>query len=159
MIGSFPTTATAGSSKLKVLRRLTLRMEFPRSSVGDFNWLSEAILTIRSPVFCEFVLELTGPAYLYDCSDSIYGCWACWRGWKGVDKFLEERFARRGDFKIVIKTDKLEKPLDFKRHVEVAFPLLAQSECIHFDVPPTRPSDDCMFSLLPSPCSLILSTR
>lgn len=112
----------------KVLRRLTLHVTFPQVFFPDTDTLLETLSTITSPDFCEFVLELD--KYL---SDSDVPNPRHWRHWEKIDEFLEERFAERGDFRLVVRTRPLSNHEIFQTHVKEGFPLLTRRGCFFFE--------------------------
>lgn len=134
-LANFPSDVHVDSSKLTALRRLTLRMAFPHVNFRVQDSLSVAISTITSPVFREFVLEFTGSPH-YNCL-TTRNCGVGWSGcdWDKIDKPLEEQFAGLGDFRMVIRTEKLQDPKHFQGHAETAFRLLASRGCIWFETP------------------------
>ena len=87
--------------------------------------LLQALQTIKSPVFCEFTLELGKHSSSF---------WGDWGHWEEIDKFLEDRFSPYGDFRFVIKvSDKLCDMEVIQSRARVTFPLLAGRDCIHFE--------------------------
>ena len=123
-------------TELTVLRRLTLRMVFTRMSSLAFTFLP--ILTVSSPVFCEFVLELGGRPF--PLSGPSWG----YRGrWEEIDGFLEQRFARHGGFKFIIRTSKVHDWETFQAHGKEAFPLLESRGCIRFQMSSTSAEKSC----------------
>ena len=56
-----------------------------------------------------------------------------WGHWAEVDEFLHERFAKHGDFRLIIKTGSRYALDAFQRHAKEGFPLLASKGCIHFE--------------------------
>jgi hypothetical protein len=115
-------------AELTVLRRLTFRMAF--SQVSNFRWdlLLRVLSTIVSPIFYEFVLELREPPSIFGRALSEH-----WERWKDIDALLEERFAEHGDFRFVVRTDKLHDRATFQRRVKKSLPFLARRECVHFE--------------------------
>ena len=90
--------------------------------------LIRPLLTIASPIFCEFVLELSElPPHFY-WSSFVY-----WDNWDVIDELLDERFADRKDFKLIVRTSKLHDQETFQRHAKETFSLLAGRGCIHFE--------------------------
>lgn len=74
------------------------------------------------------MLELGNPAYLFNGSSSED------RGhWGEADKFLEEKFSKRGDFKVVIRTSGRYDPSIFRTYAKEEFPLMTSRGCIHFE--------------------------
>jgi len=114
-------------TQLTVLRRLTFRMALPLVPIFERDPFPGVISTITSPAFCELVLELGGVPSHFDGSPSEH-----WGHWEEIEKVLEEQFARRGGFRLVIRTGKLRGWESFKRHGRETFPLLAAMGCIHF---------------------------
>ena len=113
---------------MAVLRRLTLLAGF-LSGRPDLDHSSLVTLsTIVSPVFCELVLVLNGsPAEIQSMGAS--GLWG------DFDKFFEERFARHGDFRLIILISRYHSEGwgDLQREVERDFPLLADRGCIYLE--------------------------
>jgi hypothetical protein len=112
---------------INVLRRLTFRMWFSYTSTFRSELLLGVLSTITSPPFCELVLELGGHPRLGKPPSGYQD------PWEEIDKYLEERFTDRGDFKILIKKDGLYGRKSFQRHVKESFPLLARRGCIEFE--------------------------
>ena len=109
---------------ITALRQLTFRVVFTTASdVFAFNVLP--ILTITSPVFRELVLEL-GRLLFY-----FYAMY--WGYWGEIDKFLDERYAKNGNFRLIIRTGNLDAPSAFQTSAKEGFPLLASRGCIHFE--------------------------
>ena len=113
---------------IMALRRFTLRTSISQMPFVP-DPLLEALPTIMSPVFCEFTLEMgilpsnfNRPALEH------------WGYWGGIDQFLEERFARHGGFKFIIRTGRLYDREIFQRHARETFPLLAGRGCIYFEI-------------------------
>ena len=109
------------------LCRLTIRVLFTR--VADVTSGSFPISTITSPFFSEFVLELGGLSSHPDGLSPEY-----WGRWESIDRFLNERFAKHGHFKLIIRTGECHDPETFQRHAKETFPLLASVGCIRFEV-------------------------
>jgi hypothetical protein len=107
--------------ELTVLRRLTLRMTFTQVSTFIPNTLQTA-LAITPPLFRKLVLEIDG----LPCPSEHWGHWG------GTDYFLERRFAKHGDFRLIVRTSVLDDPETFQEHVKGAFPLLTRRGCVHF---------------------------
>jgi hypothetical protein len=57
-----------------------------------------------------------------------------WGGWKKVDRFLEERFASRGEFSFIIRTSKVDDRESFERQAKEVFPLLVERGCARFEI-------------------------
>jgi hypothetical protein len=85
------------------------------------------ILTISSPVFSEFVLEL---GIL-----SAFPSWEHQDYWEGIDGFLEQRYAKHGGFKLIIRQCESHFWDTLQTDVKEAFPLLESRGCIRFDIP------------------------
>jgi hypothetical protein len=117
-------------TKLKVLRRLTIRVMFTR--VSDITFGTLPIASITSPVFSEFVLELGGLSSHPGGLPPEY-----WGRWERIDGFFKGRFANHGEFKLVIRTGELHNPETFQRHAKVIFPSLASGGCLHFEMTPS----------------------
>lgn len=115
-------------TQLTLLRVLTFRVVLPQGSILRHGPLLRAVSTIASPVFRELVLELGGLPSHTNRSPSNY-----WGQWAETDRFLEERYAGCGDFKLVLRTGKLRDRETFQAHTEETFPLLAKRGCIHFE--------------------------
>ena len=132
---NFPPTGHHELENLKftqntVLRRFILRMSFRQVSTFALEMLPRVISTITSPAFCEFVLELTrvpSPSYW---ETSIY-----WGHWERIDRFLENQFSERGDFRLVIRTGELGyQETSFQARAKETFSLLASRGCIFFEI-------------------------
>lgn len=82
-------------TKAVVLRRLTLRMPFDRVINTEPEVLFTILTTIRSPVFREFVLELTTLPAEYRGMEH-------WGHWMRVGRFFWKQLARNR--KITIKS-------------------------------------------------------
>jgi hypothetical protein len=96
----------------------------------DRDLLLEALSTIiASPAFREFTLELYGYSSYFCRQHSME-----WGRWKKVDKFLEERFASRGDFSFVIQTGRVDDRETFQRQAREVFPLLVERGCARFEM-------------------------
>ncbi|KAF9781828.1 hypothetical protein BJ322DRAFT_1078640 [Thelephora terrestris] len=109
-------------TRIEGLRRLAIRPVLHTAS----QFLP--ILTITSTVFCELVLALG--RYRYPIDGTLWGHWT------EIDKFLYERFAQHGPFRVVVKAGNLSVLGTFRRHADEAFPLLASRGYIHFEVCP-----------------------
>jgi hypothetical protein len=107
---------------INVLRRLTFRMWFGYMCAYKSDLLLGVLSTIKSPAFCELVLELGG--YLDEPS------WVYKDHWKEIERYLEERFSDRRDFKIIIRKGGGWRGGGFRRHAREIFPLLARRGCI-----------------------------
>ena len=112
--------------EITALRRLTLRTASTPASGLAFGFLP--ISTITSPVFRELVLELDGLSSRFDGPSPAY-----WGRWEEIDRLVEQRFAKHGDFRLVIRTGELSDQETFQRHTKENFPLLAGRGCIHFE--------------------------
>ena len=107
-----------------MLRRLILPMAFLQLFILDQDVLREALSTITSPAFCEFVLEVGGlTTYLSEH----------WDKWKETDKFLDERFAKLDNFRLIIRTSEHYHKGTFQMHAKEKFPLLAGKGRIRFE--------------------------
>jgi len=112
----------------RVLRRLTFRLAFPHMSVLPFKLAFGALSTIRSPDFCEFVLELGKvPSRLILPSSEYWGYWG------KVDRFFEEWWTKHQDFRLVIRTGKLYDRETFETHAKETFPLSARRGFVRFE--------------------------
>ena len=131
-LANFLPTGTSRLGYLKLtgmttLHRLTCRAPF-KSAIIRPDLLIELFSTINSPFFCEFVLELATipsqlePRYLY-----------LWGHWKEIDEFLEGKFSRRGDFKVIIRAGKTYDQEIFQNFVKGGFPLLVRRGCVRFE--------------------------
>ena len=83
--------------KMTTLRRLTFRIPFHQAV--EPNVLIGELSTIKSPAFCEFVLEMIMPKHqgigpLFDHQEH----------WSKIIEFFQEQFTPRGGFKVTIKT-------------------------------------------------------
>jgi hypothetical protein len=113
-------------AEVAVLRRLTLRTSYTPVYGLAFGFLS--ISTITSPVFREIVLEVGGTPSRFDGPSPAY-----WGRWEEFDRMIEQRFAKNGDFRLIIRTGELQNREAFKEHAKGTFPLLASKGCIHFE--------------------------
>lgn len=115
-------------TSLEVLRRFTFRRPLPRPSGSSPQPLLEALSTIRSPTFRELEFEWDQAAF----NPTSY-----WRGspyYGEIDAFLEERFAKWGNFRLVIRLSGFPDRETIQKRIEEAFPLLARRGCIHSEV-------------------------
>ena len=112
----------------KVLRRLTFRLAFPHMSSLPFKLTIGALSTIRSPNFCEFVLELGKLPSEFSRSPAEH-----WGYWGNIDRFFDERWAERGDFKLIIRTGKLYDRETFEAHAKETFPLSTRRGILRFE--------------------------
>lgn len=119
-------------TQFPVLRRLTLRVVFLQLSFLALELLPRSISTVTSPVFCEFVLELSALPSHFDGPSSAY-----WGGWDRIDRFLEGRFANREGFRLIIRTGDLGDRETFERHVKETFSFLKTRGRIDFETCPS----------------------
>jgi hypothetical protein len=117
-----------GFKGIEVLHRLTLRMSCHQMESFKPDTLLGVLSTVTSPVFHEFVLELDGFPSWFDEASPMHR-----DRWEGIDELLEERFAERGDFMVIIRTGGSYYPETFQRHAKESFPLLARRGCIYFE--------------------------
>ena len=110
-------------SQLGDLRRLTIRPIL--ATFVDLAPEFPLLLTITSPVFCELVLVVGKFPPRFNG--------VRWDLWESIDKFLYERFAKRGGFRLIIRTGECYVQGNFQRHAMEGFPLLASRRCIHFE--------------------------
>ena len=115
-------------SENRVLRRLTFRLAFSHMSVLPFKLALGALSTIKSPDFCEFVLELGKVPSQFIETPSEY-----WGYWGNIDRFFEEQWTRREDFRLIIRTGKLYDRETFEAHAEETFPLSASRGFLRFE--------------------------
>ena len=111
-------------TEMAVLRRLTLCTTFSELFPDLRNPLFEILSTIMSPEFCEFVLEFGSFNSPEICSTES------WDPWRDFDDLFEERFARHGDFRLIIKSSTPSDWENLRRKAEWGFPLLADRGCI-----------------------------
>lgn len=142
---------------LTVLRRLTLRTTFFRMSNLPRDALCITLSSITSPSFSEFVLELGILPFPSGLRFEL------WDDCDEVDSFLEERFAKNRDFKFIIKTSELHDRGAFERYAKEAFPLLAGTGRLRFEISDSvdkafRHDDHCMFSFMSRLPALTLRT-
>lgn len=98
------------------------------SGESGLTFVSHLVSTITSPFFSELVLELAGPpSHFGGLSAEYLGRWV------STDAFLEEQFAKGGDFKLIVRTGELHDRNTFQKHAKDNFPLLASRGCIHFE--------------------------
>ena len=95
----------------------------------DHGLLFKALLTIASPVFCEFVIELCEPPCCFGRTPSER-----WARWEEIDKLFDERCTKYGDFKVIIRTGKLCDPEAFQRNATGSFPSLARRESLQVEM-------------------------
>lgn len=115
------------------LRRLTCRMPTQQAIIVEPDALIRLLSTIMSPIFCEFVLDLKLevnelPTY-YTLPPS-----EDWSRWVQIDKFLEDRFAKNGPFKVIVRTNKPHNRVIFQSQIRRGFPLLARRKCVHSEI-------------------------
>ena len=116
-------------TEMAFLRRLTIRTTFNNVFLDLDSPLLGMLSTIVSPVFCEFVLELGGTAPPPERRSM-----KTWTLWRDFDNLFEERFARHGDFRlVVIITSEPSDWEDLRRKAEWGFPLLAERGCIYLE--------------------------
>jgi hypothetical protein len=84
-------------AKAVVLRRLTLRMPFDKVINTEPEVLFTILTTVKSPVFREFVLELTTLPAEYRGPSVDH-----WDHWVKVGNFFWKQFVR--NFRVTIKT-------------------------------------------------------
>ena len=113
-------------TEFAVLRRLTVHVAFAQVSGLAFGLRS--ILTVTSCAFSEFVLELSRVPSQFNGPSSEY-----WDRWEEIDRFLEEKFASRGGFKLIIRTCEPHDRKTLQRHARETFPWLERRGCIHFE--------------------------
>lgn len=111
-----------------VLHRLTCRLPFHLATLIKPDVFVGMFSTITSPFFCEFVLELSALPFQFDARSPDD-----WGRWREIDKFLEDKFSKRGDFKVIIRAAKPHGQAIFQRCVKGGFPLLARRGCVHFE--------------------------
>jgi hypothetical protein len=112
---------------VNVLRRLTFRISFRGAPTDSLDVLLGALSTVTSPALCEFVLDVRRipPPNLTPSS----------AGWEELNKLLEERFAEREGFKLVIKTGNVYGAGTFQQYMGKGFPLLTRRGYIHLKMP------------------------
>jgi len=115
-------------TKMTVLRRLTCRMPFHLAIIIKADALVGMFSTVKSPFFCEFVLELSALPSQFDARRS-----EDWGRWRAIDEFLEEKFAKCGDFKVIIRTGERCSQAIFQRCTKEGFPLLVKRGCVYFE--------------------------
>jgi len=115
-------------AKNVVLRRLTFRLPFSHVPALPVKLTVTTIPTLSSLLFREFVLELGKLPSQFTRSSSTY-----WGLWDKIDRFFDEKFAERTDFRVVIRTGKLYDRETFQTHVKERFPLSARRGRIHFE--------------------------
>ena len=91
-----------------------------------------SILTVTSRAFSELVLELNRLPPQFNGSSSEY-----WDRWEEIDRFLEEKYASRGDFKLIIRTREPHDRKTLQRHARETFQWLERRGCIHFETSPS----------------------
>ncbi|KAF9781818.1 hypothetical protein BJ322DRAFT_1078578 [Thelephora terrestris] len=113
--------------EIKDLRRLTIRPVYLTYSDLAFDF--PPILTITSTTLSELVLELGR------LRPSLYEI--CWGRWGKTDRFLYQRFAKQGEFRLIIRAGNIYALDAFQRHAKEGFPLLASRGCIYFETSPS----------------------
>lgn len=103
-------------------------MPFPLVPALSFELSLGALSTITSPIFSEFVFELGKLPFLL-----TRPTWELWGHWVEIDQLFEERFAERGEFRLVIRTGKLYDRETFETFAKENFPLLARRGCVSFE--------------------------
>ena len=117
--------------EMTVLHRLTLCTGFEKLSIlSRDNPLRGILSSIASPVFREFVLELGRSASFPERWSTMMEIWGFWRYFDG---FFEERFARHGDFRLIIRVSQPFDREDLRKQAEWGFPLLAGRGCIYLE--------------------------
>lgn len=111
---------------IKTLRRLTIRTAFTPVSGVTFGFIP--LSTVTSTVFREIVLELGGRPSRFDGPSPVF-----WGRWEEIDRLIEQRFAKDGDFRLIFRTVELDDREGFQRHAEGTFPLLAGRGCLRFE--------------------------
>ena len=115
-----------------LLRQFTLRMLFYQASHLALESLVGVISTITSPFFCQFVLELSQlPSHFHGPS------YTRWDRWKEIDTFLDNQFAGREDFKLIIRTGEVPYQEAFQERTRGTFSSLASRGCVHFETSPS----------------------
>ena len=131
-MADFPSTGLAQSlhlnlARLTVLRRLTIRTSpFSRPTIAAELPL-RVLPTITSPAFCELLFERNGPPLPFD---------ALFLGWsheEEFDKFLEEWFSERQDFKVIFRSGSRWESMNTERHVRENLPSTAARERLRFE--------------------------
>ena len=117
-----------GLREIEALCRLTLRMTFHQVINFKRGIFVGVLSTITSPVFCVVVLEISKVPPRFDGSSSDH-----WGSWEEIDELLQNRFARYGSFRLLIRTGELRDPETFQMHAKEAFPLLANRGRVHFE--------------------------
>lgn len=102
-------------------------MAFAHMSSIPFKFTRGALSTIRSPDFCELVLELGKLPSQFNSRLEHWGDWG------NVDRFFEERWGEREDFRLIIRTGKLYDRETFEAHAKESFPLSTKRGCIRFE--------------------------
>jgi hypothetical protein len=117
-------------TEVTILRRLAFRLKFdPVYPLFGRDALLGALLTITSPSFCELVLELGGynPCRMHPPRNYL-------GFWEETDRFLKEKFAEHGDFRLIIRTGKPSNARElFERHIGETFPLLSSRGCVRLE--------------------------
>lgn len=115
-----------GLTNITILRRLTCCVACKINPLDlQYEYFLRTFSTITSPVFRELVLELRGLPYSLSRSP--------WGQWRQIDKLLENRFAKRGDFRLIIRTGRFCYEGLFRNDTKRAFPLLESKGCIRFE--------------------------
>ena len=115
-------------TRLRVLRRLTLCMNFSVVPTFERDPFLATLSTITSPLYSELVIELDRPRF--DKSPLEH-----WGHWEAIDEFIAENFAQREDFRLIIRPNRLYDQENFQSNAMKSFRLSAKKGCVHFEMP------------------------
>ena len=108
---------------------MTLRSpQNPSAVVINSDHLPRALSTIVSPSFCELVLEMKNYSTGFDWPSPGGGS-----RWEEVDKYLDERFSDRENFKLTIRSTESFNWSTYQGRARDCFPLLASKGRINLE--------------------------
>ena len=112
----------------------SLRSVVLRTPFSNLFGLSTALgltslSTITSLALSEFALELAGPPFEFT-EPSIN----LWGNWDEIDKLFNSFLDRCPDFKLVIRRSRISDRDEFQAQAKERFPLMAERNCIQFEM-------------------------
>lgn len=115
-------------TKMSALRQLTIHVPWYLEVTTGLNFIIGMLSTITSSTFSKFVLKFGSSLRLF--SPEVLG----YRNrWQEADIVLG-RFAKRGEFKLVVGMSSHFQRTSLQRDIKQMFPLLMLRGCIHFEV-------------------------
>lgn len=102
---------------VKNLRSLTVRTNFERIKQGS-EVLSQALHTITSPFFSEFVLEV---AHVFGAAEAIKGGWGRQETWAQLDDMFAMIDTERG-FRVVVRAEGVNMDSNFFAQARIRLP-------------------------------------